>query len=98
MIMEVLTDKKVPVSELMKGFKRFPQKLINVRVKDKKAALQNAELQKAEKEINRELTGVGRVLIRESGTEPVIRIMVECESEEKCNLYCSQLASTFEGW
>lgn len=98
MVMEVLTEKRKPLSNLLNGFERFPQRLINVRVKDKKAALQNAELQKAEKEINRELSGVGRVLIRESGTEPVIRIMVECESEEKCNLYCSQLASTLEGW
>lgn len=98
MIMEVLTDKKVSVSELVKGFDRFPQKLINVRVKDKKAALQNPELQKVLNEISAELSGKGRVLVRESGTEPVIRIMTECESEEKCELYCSHLASTLEGW
>lgn len=98
MIMEVLTDKKMPVSELLKGFERFPQKLINVRVKNKKAALQNAELLNAEKEISNKLSGVGRVLVRESGTEPVIRIMVECESEEQCELYCLRLASTLEGW
>lgn len=98
MVMEVLTEKRKPLSNLLNGFERFPQRLINVRVKDKKAALQNAELQKAEKEINRELSGVGRVLIRESGTEPVIRVMVECESEEKCEAFCTRLASTLEGW
>lgn len=98
MVMEVLTEKRKPLSNLLNGFERFPQRLINVRVKDKKAALQNAELQKAEEEISKELSESGRVLIRESGTEPVIRVMVECESEEKCNLYCSQLASTLEGW
>ncbi len=97
MVMEVLTEKRKPLSNLLNGFERFPQRLINVRVKDKKTALQNAKLQKAEKEISKELSESGRVLIRESGTEPVIRIMVECESEEKCNLYCSQLASTLEG-
>ena len=98
MIMEVLTDKKASVSELVKGFDRFPQKLVNVRVKDKKAALQNPELQKVLNEISAELSGKGRVLVRESGTEPVIRIMTECESEAKCELYCSHLASTLEGW
>ena len=98
MVMEVLTEKRKPLSNLLNGFERFPQRLINVRVKDKKAALQNAELQKAEKEINRELSGVGRVLIRESGTEPVIRVMVECESEEKCEAFCTRLSSTLEGW
>lgn len=97
MIMEVLTDKKATVSELMKGFERYPQRLVNVRVKDKKAALQSTELLRAQKEISEDLSGCGRVLIRESGTEPVIRIMVECESEEKCELYCSRLASTLEG-
>ena len=98
MVMEVLTEKRKPLSNLLNGFERFPQRLINVRVKDKKAALQNTELQKAEKEINRELSGVGRVLIRESGTEPVIRVMVECESEEKCEAFCTRLSSTLEGW
>ena len=98
MVMEVLTEKRKPLSNLLNGFERFPQRLINVRVRDKKAALQNAELQKAEKEINRELSGVGRVLIRESGTEPVIRVMVECESEEKCEAFCTRLSSTLEGW
>lgn len=97
MVMEVMKCAEKPVSELVKDFQRFPQKLINVRVKDKKAALQNAELQKKEKEITDELSCSGRVLIRESGTEPVIRIMVECESEEKCNRYCSLLASMLEG-
>lgn len=98
MVMEVLTEKRKSLSNLLNGFERFPQRLINVRVKDKKAALQNAELRKTEKEINRELSGVGRVLIRESGTEPVIRVMVECESEEKCEAFCTRLASTLEGW
>lgn len=97
-IMEILTDRKNSVSELLKGFERFPQKLLNVEVKNKKAALQNAELLKMQKEIVEELSDSGRVLIRESGTEPVIRIMTECESEEKCELYCSRLASTLEGW
>ena len=97
MVMEVLTEKRKPLSNLLNGFERFPQRLINVRVKDKKAALQNAELQKAEKEISKELSESGRVLIRESGTEPVIRVMVECESEEKCEAFCTRLSSTLEG-
>lgn len=98
MVMEVLTEKRKSLSNLLNGFERFPQRLINVRVRDKKAALQNAKLRKTEKEIAKELSESGRVLIRESGTEPVIRVMVECESEEKCEAFCTRLASTLEGW
>ncbi len=98
MVMEVMKSIGNPLSELLKGFERFPQRLISIRVKDKKAALQNAELLVAENKIKQELSGNGRVLIRASGTEPVIRIMIECENEEKCERYCSLLASTLEGW
>ena len=98
MVMEVLTEKRKSLSNFLNGFERFPQRLINVRVRDKKAALQNAKLRRTEKEIAKELSESGRVLIRESGTEPVIRVMVECESEEKCEAFCTRLASTLEGW
>ena len=97
MIMETVIDTKKSLSELMKGFNPYPQKLVNVKVKNKKAALNNTELHEAERTIRKELQNNGRILIRESGTEPVIRIMVECESEEKCSRYCSVLASTLEG-
>ncbi|MBQ1966903.1 MAG: phosphoglucosamine mutase, partial [Clostridia bacterium] len=63
----------------------------------KKSAMENGELLKLQKKIENELSGHGRLLIRESGTEPVIRIMVECESEEKCKAYCKILARTVEG-
>ncbi len=95
-VMEVIIGKKRNLSELTKDFKRYPQKLINVRVKNKKEALQNEELMKLKNETEKELSGSGRVLIRESGTEPVIRIMVECESEKKCEEYVKALAKTIE--
>ncbi len=95
-VMEVIIGKKRKLSELTKDFKRYPQKLINVRVKNKKEALQNEELMKLKNETEKELSGSGRVLIRESGTEPVIRIMVECESEKKCEEYVKALAKTIE--
>lgn len=85
MIMEVCLEKKLNLSELMKGFKKFPQTLKNVTVSNKTDAINSKELLKRKKEAEKELGESGRILIRESGTEPVIRIMVECESKEKCN-------------
>ena len=97
MIMEIMLRKKQSLSKLTDGFTPFPQHLVNVPVKDKKSAMENGELLKLQKKIENELSGHGRLLIRESGTEPVIRIMVECESEEKCKAYCNILARTVEG-
>lgn len=96
MVMEVMLRSKKALSELTKDFVRFPQHLLNVQVKDKKKALSSAELLRAKKEIENNLQENGRVLIRESGTEPVIRIMIECESQIKCEEYCKTLASTLE--
>ena len=97
MIMEIMLRKKQSLSKLTNGLTPFPQYLVNVPVKDKKSAMENGELLKLQKKIENELSGHGRLLIRESGTEPVIRIMVECESEEKCKAYCNILARTVEG-
>lgn len=96
MVMEVMLEKKQSLSELCKDFKRFPQYLKNVFVKNKSEAINDCELKKLEEEIKKELGANGRVLIRESGTEPVIRIMIECESSEKCKSCCEALAKTIE--
>ena len=96
MVMEVMLRKKQSISDLLKGFERYPQHLINVKVTDKKKAMSNKEMLTAKAEIENKLGANGRLLIRESGTEPLIRIMVECESQEKCEEYCRRLASTLE--
>ena len=84
-IMEVMLEKKQPLSELLREMKVYPQVLKNVRVKDKKEAREDAEVQAAVKAGEAKLAGDGRILLRESGTEPVIRVMAEAGSMELCN-------------
>ena len=83
-IMEVMLAKKLPLSRLAEPVVIYPQVLINVRVTDKKAAQDDADVQAAVKAVADELGATGRILVRESGTEPVVRVMVEAESEEIC--------------
>ena len=84
MVMEVMMSKKQSLSELCKGFTFYPQVLENVRVDDKAAAQADPAVQKAVAEVAAQLGTTGRILVRESGTEPVIRVMVEAESKVLC--------------
>ena len=83
-VMEVMLAKKLPLSRLAEPVKIYPQVLINVRVKDKKAAQDDPDVQAAVKAVADELGDTGRILVRESGTEPLVRVMVEAPSEEQC--------------
>ncbi len=83
-VMEVMMDKKLPLSKLCEGFDFYPQVLENVRVSDKPAVKSDADVQEAVKKAELELGDSGRILVRESGTEPVIRVMAEASSEEIC--------------
>ncbi|MBR5826287.1 MAG: phosphoglucosamine mutase [Clostridia bacterium] len=91
-MMEVMLSENKTLSELCAPFKRYPQMLINVRVKDKKKALSSEKVLAAQKEAEAALEGRGRLLLRESGTEPVIRVMVECDNEEFCRKYAESVA------
>jgi phosphoglucosamine mutase len=84
-IMQVLMDRKVPLSKLASGMKTYPQTLVNVRVKDKKAACENAAVQAAVDAATKKIGDKGRVLLRQSGTEPVVRVMAEAESKSLCD-------------
>ncbi len=84
-IMEVMLEKKQPLSELLKDMKIYPQVLKNVRVRDKKEAREDAKVQAAVKAGEAKLAGDGRILLRESGTEPLIRVMAEAGTMELCN-------------
>ncbi len=84
-IMEVMLEKKQPLSELLKEMQIYPQVLKNVRVRDKKAAREDADVLAAVKAGEEALAGDGRILLRESGTEPLIRVMAEAGTMEKCN-------------
>ena len=83
-IMEVMLAKKLPLSRLAEPVTIYPQVLINVRIKDKKAAQDDPAVQAAVAAVADKLGNTGRILVRESGTEPVVRVMVEAESEEIC--------------
>lgn len=91
MVMEVMLEKKEKISELLRDIHIFPQLLVNVRVSDKKAALCDEDVQRAAKAVEEELADNGRLLLRESGTEPLIRVMVEAESDDKCKYYTNKI-------
>lgn len=95
-LMEVILERKVPLSKLAEPVHTYPQLLQNVRVTDKETALQNHALQQMTTQIEQQLAGDGRVLIRPSGTEPVIRVMVEAATDELCKQYVEQLAAVIK--
>lgn len=83
-VMEVMMAKKQPLSKLTEGFEMYPQVLKNIRVSDKPAARNDADVCAAVENAEKKLGNSGRILVRESGTEPVIRVMAEAETEELC--------------
>ena len=92
-MMEVMMARKQKMSQLCEGLSIYPQVLQNVRVADKAEALANPEVQAAVDQVTAELGDTGRILVRESGTEPVIRVMVEAESEEICQKYVDMVVA-----
>ena len=84
MMMEVLMAKKAKMSELAAPLVIYPQVLVNVRVTDKKQTLDDVDVQAAVEAAKNALGNSGRVLVRESGTEPVIRVMAEAATKEEC--------------
>ena len=83
-VMEVILEKKMPLSKLASPVKIYPQVLKNVRVKSKPEAQNDADVQAAVQSVAEKLGDTGRILVRESGTEPLIRVMVEAETMEEC--------------
>ena len=86
-MMEVMMAKKQKMRELAEPLKIYPQVLENIRVTDKKAAQQDGDVQAAVKAVAQELGESGRILVRESGTEPLVRVMVEAADEDICRRY-----------
>lgn len=84
LLMEVVMEKKQSLGKLVEEVKIYPQLLKNVRVADKKEARENPAVVKAVEEVAETLGDDGRILVRESGTEPVIRVMVEAATDELC--------------
>ena len=83
-LMDAMLDSKRKISELAEGFKVYPQLLINLKVSDKETVMNDEKVIEAKNEAEAGLNGDGRVLLRKSGTEPLIRVMVEAKTVEKC--------------
>lgn len=94
MIADIMCREDKSLSELTKGINIYPQLTVNVTVKDKKAAHNEPELLKEEQAILKEMNGDGRIYLRESGTEPYLRIMVEAKTDELCHIYANRLKDT----
>ncbi|WP_027725293.1 phosphoglucosamine mutase [Tuberibacillus calidus] len=84
------TGKKL--SELASEVQKYPQKLVNIKVTDKNAVAENPRVAEIIRQVEQEMAGNGRVLVRPSGTEPLVRVMVEAETEEACETYANRIA------
>lgn len=93
MICEEICDKKQTLSKLAEPVKIYPQYIKNIKVKDKQAVLSDSKVQKELQNVEKIINGDGRTLLRKSGTEPVIRIMVEAETMEKCISYAEMISN-----
>ena len=92
MLAEEMCDSKSTLAQLSEGLMLYPQHLVNLRVKEKSAVMNDPEVLAAEKKVNELIDGKGRALLRESGTEPVIRIMIEAETLPLCEEYAEIIA------
>ena len=90
-MMEVMLAKKKTLSELAAPLVIYPQVLKNIRVTDKTQAQDDADVKAAVEAVANALGADGRILVRESGTEPVVRVMVEAGSTEECEKYVDQV-------
>lgn len=90
-VMEVVLEKKSTLGRLTEKVKIYPQLLKNIRVKDKAAAQQDEDVKKAVGEVAELLGDEGRILVRESGTEQLIRVMVEAKTDELCERYVDRV-------
>ncbi len=95
-LMEVMLEKKEPLSYLSRDLKIYPQVLINVGVDDKNAAVQDPQVQAAVQAAEDEMGSEGRVLLRPSGTEPVLRVMVEADSEDVCSRQAERIVEALQ--
>ncbi len=90
-VMEVILEKKQPLAKLASEVEIYPQVLKNVKVKDKKAAQEDPAVKAEVDKVAEALGEGGRILLRQSGTEPVVRVMVEAASHETCEAYVDQV-------
>ncbi len=91
MMLDVLAKTNKSIDELISGLNIYPQKLINVKVYDKNVVLNDEDVLESIKDVENYLDGSGRILVRPSGTEPLIRVMVEAKTLDLCEKLCNQV-------
>lgn len=95
-VMEAIIESKRPVEELLKPLKIYPQLLRNLKVKDKETVLNNEKVKEVISKVEKELGTDGRILVRPSGTEPLIRVMVEASTDEICAKHVEEIIKVME--
>ncbi|WP_102336441.1 phosphoglucosamine mutase [Salimicrobium jeotgali] len=95
-LVNVVRDTGKPLSVLAQEMEKFPQVLKNIKVTDKKAVFTNDRIQEKIAEVENEMGDSGRVLVRPSGTEPLVRIMAEAPTEEECEAYVTRVVEVVE--
>ncbi|GLH65563.1 phosphoglucosamine mutase [Parageobacillus sp. G301] len=92
-LVNIMRVKEKTLSELASEMKKYPQQLVNIKVADKHKVMENEKVKAVIQEVEAEMNGNGRVLVRPSGTEPVVRVMAEAPTEEACRNYVERIAS-----
>ncbi|MEG0177312.1 MAG: phosphoglucosamine mutase [Anaerorhabdus sp.] len=95
-LLQIMVETKKPIADLYEGLKIYPQLLVNVPVNNKEAALKDEDILKEVDAVTASLAGNGRILVRPSGTEPLVRVMVEAENDTLCHDYVYQVVRVIE--
>ena len=96
MLAEEICDRKLSLSKLTEPLKLYPQHIVNIKVKDKDAVMNDADVLAEKDKVEELISGNGRALLRQSGTEPLIRIMIESETMELCEKYAEMIKKVIE--
>lgn len=95
-LVNIMKMTKKPLSELANEMDKFPQKLVNIRVTDKHHVTDNEKVKAIITQVEEEMNGNGRILVRPSGTEPLVRVMAEAQTEELCASYVDRIAAVVQ--
>lgn len=95
-LVNIMNETKKPLSELASEMKKYPQTLVNVRVTDKHAVKANEKVQEVIAAAEAEMNGNGRILVRPSGTEPLVRVMAEAPTVEECTRYVNRIVAVVQ--
>jgi len=92
-LVNIMNSTQKTLSELAGEMKKYPQKLVNVKVTDKHHVTDNEKVKTVIEQVEAEMAGNGRILVRPSGTEPLVRVMAEASTEELCENYVNRIVA-----